>query len=354
MLIFADGFEHYGTTPNGGRDAMLSGAWASFTSANANDISISSTKFRTGSKSLKFVNPNGATDNSARVAFGGSPRITCGHGFGLHVDSLPASNQLLGFQLRDNTNTPLITFCIQSDGSIAARKGNQAGTIIDISDSILTAGTFNHIECKTVFDTVAGSVEVRVNGVVKMNIGALNLGAVGATQFTFNSFSVYAVNTYFDDFIIWDDGGSFCNDFLGPQRILTQFPTGDTAQADFAKNGAATGYGCISEVPPDADTTYISSATIADKSEFTLPTLPPELVTIAAVFVPVMARLDDAGVGNVKVSMVSGASVLAGTDNPLTTSYQYYKSSFDHDPDTSAAWTKSGLEAAKLRIEKSA
>lgn len=355
MLLFADSFEHYGTTPNGGRDAMLAGFWSSFVTNTGSDaFSISTDQARTGTHSLKLSTADTGSPGEARFSLGGGAKFTCGLGVAVYMDTLPTGNNLIGLQFRDTTNTPLLTIMFQSDGSIAARKGDFDDTIVDISDSILQAGTFNHIETKATFDTVAGFIEIRVNGQTKLQIGSLDLGALGCTQMALMSFNIGASpGLYFEDIFAWDDTGTFNNNFIGAQRILTVFGDADTAQADWSKVGAGDGVDCINNVPPDADTTYLGSDTVGDKSDFTLPTLPPETASIAGVFVPVMARLDSAGIGNVLVSMVSGADVAAGTDVPLTTGYGYYKNVFEADPATDVAWTKAGFEAALLRIEKS-
>jgi hypothetical protein len=353
MLLFGDGFEHYGTTPNGGRDAMLSGYWSEVTHDINGNYSVVTTQARTGTHSLKFTPDAGGGPANARFSLGGAPKDTCGIGTGIYFESLPSSNDRVGYQFRDTGNNPLLTICFQSDGSIAARKGGIAGTIIDISDTILQAGTFNHVETKATFDAVAGYVEIRVNGVTKLQIGSLNLGSIGCTQGSFMSFAgVFSPIFYWDDPIAWDDTGTENNDFMGAQRLLTYFGNADTAQADWLPIGAVDGFNCIDDVPPDGDTTYLGSATVGDKSDFTLPTLPPETAEIRGVIVLPMARVDTAGIGNLQVSLVSGVDVAPGNDVPLTPGYTYYRNIFEVDPATGDPWTKAGLEAALLRVEK--
>lgn len=353
MLLFADSFEHYGATA-GGRTDMLSGWWTQVDNASGGDFSVSTSQHRTGAKSLKFSAGGAGSPVVSRFSLGGSAKFTCGIGAGIYFDTLPTSNDRVGIQFRDGSNTALLTICLQSDGSMTARKGDHTGTVIDISDTILQAGTFNHIECKATFDTVAGFVEIRVNGVTKLQIGSLNLGSAGCTQVAFMAFSGSAAPShYWDDVFAWDDSGTYNNTFLGAQRILTLFPAADTAQADWLIHGAATGHACIDNAAPDGDTTYLSSAVVSDKSDFTVPTLPPETAEVKGVVIPAMARIDAAGIGNLKVSMKSGVSLLAGSDVPLTPGYTYYKNVFEYDPATSVAWTKAGFEAALVRVEKS-
>lgn len=349
MLRFADSFDHYG----GDVSFIDDGLWAGYVAASGGSVALSNSFARTGDYSLRLHRSNFSEGLvEARFAIG-AQSFTCGIGFGVYMASLPTSGTTAGIQFRDVSNNPLLTLLFQADGSIAAKKGGKTGTLIDVSDTILTAGTFNHIECKATFDTVAGFVEVRVNGVTKLQIGSLNLGALAAATCALSLFDFFLDDIWFDDVFAWDDTGDYNNAFMGAQRILTIFPTADTAQADFTVVGSGAGFSAIDDNPPDEDTSYITSAVVSNKSDFELDTLPPEVVAIAGVFVPARARVDAAGIGNLKMSLVSSGDVLAGSDVPLTPSYSYYRNVFEEDPHTSAPWTKAGLEAALLRVEKS-
>lgn len=354
MLLWADSFDHYG----GLTSNMLLGAYSQISAGPLGEalITISTSFARTGTRSLKFQHGTSGLTNTivARRSLGGSPKITCGQGFGMYNTSLPVANNYIGWQFRDISNVPRLTVLVQSDGSICVRKGTESGTIIAISDTVLFAGSFNHIETWVTFDDVAGYVEVRVNGVtVIMEVG-IDTDAVGATQVTMCAFNSRDFQDFYvDDWNTGDSSGTLNNTFIGPQRCLTEFPSADTAQADWALTGAGTGHGCIDQATPDGDTTYISSSVVGSKSDFALPSLPPETSAIKGVYVPLMARIDAAGIGNVKPSMKSAAALAAGVDSALTTGYAYYGSVFETDPNTGLPWTKAGLEAALLRIEKS-
>lgn len=345
MLLWADGFEHYGLDETN----MLAGEWAAFVWTPQ----LSTAFARTGTHSLHMQGRGGAGVQSARRVFG-AEKIGCSVGFGVYCPQLPASNSLFYFTFLSPAAADILTVAIQSDGSLCVRSGGIAGTVIDITDSVITAGTFHHIAMKALFDTVAGATEIQVNGVTKQLIGSLNLGSAGASSFRLNNNETTAGDGYYvDDMKAFDDQGTYNNDIVGPHRVLTNYVAADTAQADWSLNGAGTGTGCINQTAPDGDTTYIGTALAGDKSEFTMQTLPPELVEIAGIYIPAMARLDAAGIGNLQLSMVSGASDDPGPDTPLTTGYTYYGSVFEEDPDTTDPYTKAGFEAALLRIEKS-
>jgi hypothetical protein len=270
--------------------------------------------------------------------------------------ALPTVNGEHGFEFRDNANACIAFLAVHSDGAIGLYTGSSR-TLIATSDPIISVASQQYIEAKLIIDDVVGECEVRVNGVTVLHLTNINLGTLGATQVVFgmpNTHDSGSIDYWIDDIVAWNGSGSLNNDFLGAQRVITIFPASDTAEADWSLNGAASGYDCINDPVPDGDDTYLLSTTIGDVSEFGLGTLPPETESIAGVFIPVMARISDAGVGNIQASLVSNSVAALGNDATLTTSYTYWGSVYETDPDTGVAWTKSGLEAALLRIEKTA
>lgn len=356
-IIWADSFDHYGTTPNGGRDFMLNGAWAEFVGSSGVIPRIVSGFARTGTYALYFPDNGGTINRPIARRIYGTAKLIIGNAFGIYLVNVPDADDRIGWQLRNVSNAALLTCFVQSDGSIEVRAGSGTGSVIVRSDPCLRAASYDHVEFKTSFDDVVGSVEIRVNGVTVINETGLNLGTVGAAGIIWgcpiSSGGGGSANPfYIDDVISWDDAGTVNNDFIGQQRVLTQFCTSDTAAADWTITGSATGYGAIDDTTPDDDTSYISGVVVNDISEFGLPTLPPETDVIAGVYIPVRAKLVAAGVGNVQVSMLSVADVSNGPDQALTTGYSYYGSVHELDPDTDLPWTKAALEAALVRVEK--
>lgn len=351
-ILWAEGFDHYGTSPAGGRTAMLAGAWAAITyNTTGSLIEISSTRARTGTYSLKIQHGANAVSQARRVI--GSARNVVGMAFAVHMDSLPITNDEHGFEIRNPSNANIVRLCYQSDGSIGVRIGSGA-TLIGTTDPVLLAGSFNHIEVKTTIDNIVGDIEINVNGVQAFVATDLALGTDGASQAMWGSFASGAddFTHYLDDLVNWDDNGATNNTFLGQQRVHTIFPASDTVVADWALAGAANGFDCVNNVPPDGDTTYIAAIAVDETVELGLDTLPPETETIAGVYIPTMGRLAEAGLGNVRTSLVSGVSASDGPSQAFSASYAYYGSVHENDPATGVAWTKAGLEAALLRLVK--
>lgn len=355
-IIWAESFDYYGTgaTGNGGRDYMLAGLWANFTAGNGTLPFISAAQQRTGTYSLRFEYNSLATDSPVARRVLGSAQLVVGCAQGIYFESLPIANKAWGVEFRNNANQCIAYLAIESDGAIGLYTGSTR-VLTANSDPIITASAWQHLEVKAVIDEVVGEVEVRVNGAVVLHATDLNLGALGATQIAFGMPAGEIgdnLNMHFDDIVTWDDTGSQNNDFLGPVRVETLWANADTAQADFTPTGAANGFDCIDNTPPDADTTYLVSTAAGEISEFALSNTPPETANIKGVFIPTMAKLGDAGVGNLVTSLVSGVDASDGPDQVLTSQYTYWGSVHELDPATDLAWTKSGIDAALLRLEK--
>lgn len=336
---------------------MLAGPWAEFTGLSSAIPRVDATFQRTGPYALRFPSSAATSlDAYARRLFGAN-KATVGVGFGLYMPGIPAANGRIGFQLRNNANAAVLTFAFQSDASIEVFRGTAAGTSIGRTGQVLTALAWNHIEVRAHRDAAAGSVEIRINGVTELDLSGVDTGATDFAGLLAGKIATGSVAWYemaIDDLFAWDTSGGQNNDFLGPQRCYRLLPDGDTVQADWTATGAATGHEAIDDVPPDGDTSYIAAASVNDVSEFDLEDLPAEVTAVTALYVTPMLRKLDAGTANVQASIISGASAAAGADRPITEVYTYWPDIVELDPDTGAPWTAAAVNAAKLRLEKTA
>lgn len=358
-ILWAESFDYYGNSPNGGRDAMLQGAWAQFQIGSGNALDLSSAQARTGTYSMRIAYSNAAATSNVycrRVI--GAAQTVVGLAQGLWFSALPGANKEQGFEFRNNANQAIVMVTINSDGAIGLYAGT-GHTLVAVSDPVFTANSWQHVECKLVTDTVVGEFECRVNGVTVMHVTDQNFGSLGATQIVWGTpiaeqSGSTSITWYIDDIVVWNNDGSETTDFVGQCRVETIFPASDTAQADWTKVGDSDGFDCIDNVPPDGDTTYIQAADIGDISEFGLASLPPETAKIVAVYVPTLGKIDGAGVGAIKTGMKSGSDLVQSGEITLTTAYTYWGAVFETDPATDEPWTKAGLEAALLHYEKTA
>lgn len=358
MLIFCDGFDHYGLDETN----MTDGAYAQVDSA-ALQWALSTTIPRTGTHNLR----RGVSGlGQVRRVFPGGLETSVGQAAAVRFSNLPTSNNVyVLYDFRDTANAIQISLIVQSTGILSVKRGNMtSGVEIGVTlTPAVVAEAYQHIETFVTFNNTTGSIEVRVNGVTVISetgIDTVSSSNEEASQVALHcghnitSATGHGVITDVDDYFCYDDSGSFNNTFIGDRRVLTLFPDADTAQADWTPL-SGTGFSNIDEPDPDDDTTYISTAAGGSPnpvSEFSMENLPAGVSTISAVVIVNRMKKTEAGLANVLPSIVSGSSEAPGEDHPLTEAYAYYHEVIEADPDTSSPFTPSAVDSAKLKLER--
>lgn len=342
-IVFAESFEYYGTDETN----MLDGLWGEL---NQNTALVSDGSARTGSYYLQTGGASGV--GVLKRSFG--QQSTVGIAFGWRFPALPASANRAGFTLSTLDGTDVISVIVQTDGTIQVKSGTMSGTLIDTASQAIVAGSWYHIEVKVVISSTVGSVEVRLNGVSVLSASDLNLGTAQVSLIEFDTGGT-TQSSDIDDMVVWNGDGGWANDFLGPVRVVTVYPTGDAGSpADWTVSGAVNGYEAIDDTSPDDDTTTIGAPNVGDESAFTVGSLPSNVVTIEGFYVPTRMKQDDPGTTTVVVSAISNGVTDVGDEVNLTTSYQYWGQAFGLNPDTAQKYTKSEFEAVQLHIERTA
>lgn len=152
---------------------------------------------------------------------------------------------------------------------------------------------------------------------------------------------------YFDDFYVCDDSTSFNNDFLGEIKIETRLPNANGTTNNFTPS-AGSNFQNVDENPSTDDTDYNSSATLNHIDLFTYPNFSSTVRTIFGVQVNMYARKTDASSRDVASHTKSSSTSVDGTSQPVTQTYKFYNQILQTDPNTSAAWTETNLEAAEF------
>lgn len=360
MILWADSFDHYGTTESN----MTDGAWSSVPI----EWTIDNAQARTGTYSMK--NSSGGGGGALRRQFG-SALPAAGVGYACFVDSIPSfNNSTVLHSFRDAANNPNIEITLQSTGAIAAIRGDQSsGTVLDTSATLVPANSWNHIEAFVSIDAAIGSVEVRLNGVTILNLagintisadaevsGATNGGLAEVSQWSTRHILSDGSTRWIDDIVAWEAGttGSPNDDFVGDKKVFTQFPDADTADADWVPLTGADMFAMVDEADPDGDTSYDESTTAGDVMGLSFPDANAATIAIAAVIVAHKSKKTDAGTCNVQTSIVSSGDEEVGADNPMTTAYTLNQDVFELDPHTDAPWTLPGVNAMTVKLTRTA
>lgn len=349
-LLWMDGFDHYGTESN----TTVYGTYATATGTLSTSIK------RTGAASYGFI-----SSGSLRRVYP-SDQTAVGVGLAIYFVALPAAGADTNpIRMLGASGYGQCFVRIDSEGHLQLWAGEDDlnsgfGTqIFRTSTAVFQTQSWQHLECFYVPNGATSTIEVRVDGVTLINetfaIGSSTYGETTATTVTSWEWRHdTTADVYIDDLYAWNDSGSYNNDFLGDKKVHTMMPNGDTTTADWAKSTGTVGYSLIDEIPPNGDTDYISSVTAAEASTFDFEAMPANTGAVNAIQTYRATMKTDAGTCDVRTDMVSGASTATGTAKPATTAYQYYTDIFETDPATGALWTKSGVDAAQVKVYRSA
>jgi hypothetical protein len=109
--------------------------------------------------------------------------------------------------------------------------------------------------------------------------------------------------------------------------------------------GMSGNYSETNELPAGGDLSCVSSNTVGAEDLYSFGSLSSTPYNIAGVKVSALLRKTDSGARTVTVPIKSGSTEAAGSSQTPTASYVYYSNYQDTDPNTSAAWTESGVNS---------
>lgn len=378
MLLWCDGFDHYGTDETN----LLDGVYANY------DGSLSTTQVATGTHAWYMDNVGGvgAFDGLRKVL--PSAVTTLGAAARIYFPQLPTVNYEAGifeFLPSDSTARSQITFSVGINGEIHVIKnaltyGNNfvdgSAVVIATTDPVIVAGAFNHVEVQAYIHDTLGWVRIAVNGVTRYS-SSNNLDTRGsATSSTVASVAqsrplLAAVTSvwYMDDYYIYDftgtaatytdwcptvDGSGIATNFMGEWQCMYLPPNGDTAEADWVPSTGVDEYACIDEVDPN-DADYVSSTTSGDLSEYAFTDLPEDITVIRGVQVIGRLSKSDTGPAMVKFGMKSVAATDDAAERPVTVEPTYWWDFVNEDPNNPGnRWTRASLNAGWIRLTRSA
>ncbi len=349
----------YGTD----RNFMLNGIWAGLEGADANfaqivndpdpSIGASGRVFRTRNFNLNLA--------GARFALPAGPTQTIGTSARLWLSELPGANwngsagPLIEF--RTSGNVVIAALTVLANGAIAAATNSGGSSLFGTTTGpAVVANAYNHIEVKLSRSSGAGTIEVRVNGVVVLNLSSLNLGTIDPAIIFYgsNTRSVSGVPdciSYWKDIIFWDTTTAQNNDFLGECIVRHLIPDGDVTLGGWTTSSGSTGFNLLAQSPP-VDTNFISADdTPPAAASFTLTNLPPDIVTVKALLPITRSRKVDGGDGNLQTGL-TGTLTDLGADKPITSAFTYRWDVSELSPDTGTPWTPVEVDAVKLDIDR--
>ena len=342
MLLWIDGFDHYGGDVNRLRDGVYS---------SVEGTTLVTAGARTGARCAR-INVSSNNSGMRRVLPQTVPTLGCG--FAFNITNLPTdSDSLALLQVLDEDNLAAATITVMPTGAIQLRPGNR--TVIPTAQSaaeVVMPGSYQHFEC----EFGAGTVEVRINGVT-----VLNTATSGVTRgyaqvvlggcFGFPKTGAINVTMLLDDAFARDGAGTLNNSWIGDQKVYTRMPDEDGAEQDWTPSTGSTAWEILDNVPP-IDAEYLNATAPGERVSVGLEAYPTEIVAISGVYTATRIWKTDAGNAKFTTDMISGASESDQPNHPLSTAPRWYGDMFETNPATGLPWLVTDLNAAQVVLER--
>jgi len=337
-LLWVEGFESFGTT-NGAAQSGMALKYLQTNQLNLTDI-------RDGRVAGKSLETTGSATRFQTPDLGANTTLVAGLGF--RYQSLISATQFMSFY--EPSNVQGVNFRITLTGEIDCRRGT---TFLGSSSGLgFSTNTWKYVEVKVLIHASAGTVEVKVAGNTVINLSGIDTMAgstaeLRALRFTgAGSASLFA----YDDVYILNTSGATNNDFLGNCRVDAIWPNASGDASDYTPS-AGSNYQNVDDNPYDVDTTYNEDSTSTNQDLFNYDTM-PNVGTIYGIQVNTVCRETDATTFSLKTLSKTGTTTSADTAQTIgTTNYTNLYRILETDPDTTSAWTESGLNSAQFGYE---
>lgn len=288
----------------------------------------------------------GSTANTSYQLKNGpfGPRLVSGFNF--------FSNNLISFPIWEywdglfgSGGIAQVSLCFNAGSNhLEVRQGNN-GALIATGTKVLLVNTWYWIEFDVLIGAGAtGSATVAIEGANDIVVAGVTTQQSGAAQATHIMWLGCGNPVQFDDMYVKDTAG-----IIGPAKVTLQKPASDGAVVNWTPSSGVTHFNLVNEVPPDGDTSYVSTATAGTQDLYNFQPLPAAPQTIFTVQVSLYARKDDAAARSIATLVRSGGLVFVGATQTVSSTYSdFYTQIYDQDPNTAAAWTFAGFNAAQF------
>lgn len=357
-LLFVDGFDH---ETNGFGNADLLTKWTAWSGGvSGSPFGIDNTSHAFNGASLQGNPAPGGNNGQLYKSLAGAPftELIAGFAFnpvananvewGFSFDAAPAFGAHRNFFVNYNgANTAIDVY-----DSTGVKVGSTANGSVPV-------GNYTYLEFDVVFNNVAGTIKVYLNGAIAINLVAQNTGANGNSVSSF--YMVQNNNnggSHWDDLYVMNPVGALApyNAALGGCRVQTLYPTANDA-VQWTPN-AGTNFSEVNAVQFNNGATFNSAGTVGFQDTLDNNALYSNPVSIFGVAVT-GAYAQDTGGGGVAVEnvIISGVTTALGTPTPVpagANTYAYDQDIFQADPATAAAWLAASVNAVKIGYNRTA
>ena len=329
-LLWADGFDHYGTNDALHQQGVYGGAFQ-----------VGNGSGRTGTTAMYLSEHGDSNINLPSVGprgFWGFAFYTEPYGDDRRFVFLSGGNPQFGWKP------------IQGGGIAIFDYDNQDHWLWQSPNNIIQLNSWCYIEWGWQSDT--GTITLRVNGkelvtLAGANIGNGNINGLHCRVGT-------AGTVYLDDFVWYNNQGAFNNGFLGDVRCRTLYPASNGPSQQWVATGDAVAFQAIGHVPGDNNANYVAGANVGDASDFGVQGLPINTAHVFGVVQVSQLSKTDAGACVVQPSLESGQSSADGVAVNPGVGMGYYQSVFETDPAGGGPLTRAAVNAMRIKYTRTA
>ena len=275
-----------------------------------------------------------------------------------------ASSDILQFWDKEFNGASVEQFDLrQSLGGSTLYVTRNSTVVGDIAFGVIPMDRWSYIEIKLLIDDTVGTVEVRVNGkavISETNVDTKN--SSGAAQCNMVRFrgvdgAGAAENQQWllDDIYVCDNTGSVNNDFLGPIKVETIFPSAAGDDTDFTPSAGSNWENVDDASHWDGDTTYNEAGTTGNLDLHNCEdlTVITGSGTIHGLRLDTYCRVTSAAVKTVIPTVKSGVTegAVSGVGIAAENLFVGVPAIFEQDPAAAGAWTTTTINSMQIGYE---
>jgi len=340
-LIWADGFEHWGSKPQ-----MVTGGYimSDFLTLVTNNPQYA----RTGKAYIQ---------GRAEWRRAYDPMLVCTFGIAMRTDQFDTDDRFPpGYTMIDKDGRG-VTIVFYNDGSFGAMRADNNDVLLWRSGTAkYKAGTWNYLEMQ--INVPAQTWELHVNNVFLGSGQLAGIGNTGIVMFRYDRVRVdqganARETAHADYYVTTSDIAGPNPGFLGDVRCRTVYPTDNGPDQAWSVTGADNAVAAINQVPFNQNR-FIAAANVGDVSNFEVGNLPDNTSYVAGLNVFMATGKSDAGICEVTPEIQSGG--VTSDLMPITPGVApaYYSRISETDPATGVYWTKAAVNAVRVGMKRTA
>jgi hypothetical protein len=237
------------------------------------------------------------------------------------------------------------------DSTGAIRLRGPGGELAASAANAVKDGVWHTVEIELIVHDTTGRISAYVDGLKvaeATNVDTRNGATTTVDRVQIGGTSVGGSSSsgshFWDDVWVIDSAARPAN----TPRVVTHVPTSDGATLNLTPSTGATHFGVVDELPASTSD-YLQGTTVGHVDELGISAFTTSPVDIQGVQAVMYAGKTDVTARQAVVGIKSGATTAESAALTLATTGGRVAVIATNDPNTAAAWTEAGVEAAQLR-----